>query len=63
MNGTVYAYGNSFEPGWAVLSLGSGGIQQQQVAGAVSNISKHSVQPFLPVATPGVSDLNCDLAG
>ena len=52
MNGTVYAYGNSFEPGWAVLSLGSGGIQQQQVAGAVSNISKHSVQPFLPVATP-----------
>jgi len=54
VNGTVY--GNSFEPGWAVLSLGSGGVRQQQVAGAGSNGSK-AFCATLP--SSGVSHLNC----
>ena len=58
VNGTVY--GNSFEPGWAVLSLGSGGVRQQQVVGAVSSGSK-AFCATLP--SSGVSHLNCDLEG
>ena len=34
VNGTIY--GNSFQPGWAILSLGSGAVRQQQIAGAVT---------------------------
>ena len=38
VNGTIY--GNSFQPGWAILSLGSGAVRQQQVAGAVTDGSQ-----------------------
>jgi len=58
VNGTIYA--NSFEPGWAVLSLGSGGVRQQQVVGAVSSGSK-AFCATLP--SSGVSHLNCNLEG
>ncbi len=50
-------YGNSFEPRWAVLSLGSRGARQQQVAGAVSNGS-NAFCATLP--SSGVSHLNCN---
>ena len=53
-------YGNSFEPGWAVLSLGSGRVRQQQVVGAVSNGSK-AFGAALP--SSGISHLNCNLEG
>ena len=38
VNSTIY--GSSLGPGWAVKSLGSRGIQQQQVAGAVKSGSQ-----------------------
>lgn len=58
VNGTIY--GNSFEPGWAVLSLGNGVVRQQQVVGAVNNSSK-AFCATLP--SSGVSHLNCNLEG
>ena len=38
VNGTIF--GSSLGPGWAVKSLGSRGVRQQQVAGAVNNGSQ-----------------------
>ncbi len=60
VNGT--SYGNSFEPGWAVLSLGSGGVRQQQVVGAVSNVSK-AFCATLPSSGVSLTHLNCNLEG